>query len=150
MVFMLRIEKILWITIQIDNKWKSKLLSTSRKFQGVWGNAAGCFSIDNMFLGKKYWFCFRRKLEEESERQKEEEKRLSKIKLQLELEQKKAEEAARKRAEEERKRQAIQEKLKQISPCPAGFTWHKEPGGWRCAGGSHFVSDKELNDRFTY
>ena len=63
---------------------------------------------------------------------------------------KKAEEAARKRAEEEKKRQAIQEKLKQISPCPAGFAWHKVGGGWRCAGGSHFVSDRKLNDHFTY
>lgn len=73
-----------------------------------------------------------------------------KIKPGLELERKKAEEAARKRAEEEKKRQAIQEKLKQISPCPAGFAWHKVGGGWRCAGGSHFVSDRKLNDHFTY
>ena len=73
-----------------------------------------------------------------------------KIKLQLELEQKKAEAAARKRAEEERRRQAIQKKLKQISPCPAGYSWRKEAGGWRCAGGSHFVSDKKLNEQFTY
>ena len=73
-----------------------------------------------------------------------------KIKLQLELEQEKAEAAARKRAEEERRRQAFQKKLKQISPCPAGLSWNKEAGGWRCAGGGHFVSDEELNDQFTY
>ena len=73
-----------------------------------------------------------------------------KIKLQLELERKKAEEDARKRAEEERKLQAIQEKLKQISPCPAGFAWHQVGGGWRCSAGGHFVSNRELNDHFTY
>ena len=72
------------------------------------------------------------------------------IKRQLELERKKAEEAARKRAEDERKRQAIQEKLKRISPCPAGFVWSKVVGGWRCSAGGHFVSDRKLNDQFTH
>ena len=95
-------------------------------------------------------FLFRRKLEEDRERQRKEEGRLLKIKRQLELERRKAEEAARKRVEDERKHQAIQEKLKQISPCPAGFAWLKVGGGWRCSAGGHFVSDQKLNDHFTY
>jgi hypothetical protein len=28
--------------------------------------------------------------------------------------------------------------------CPQGFAWHKTDDGWRCAGGSHFLSFKQL------
>ncbi|CAK0788469.1 unnamed protein product [Prorocentrum cordatum] len=59
------------------------------------------------------------------------------------------EEAEARRREEERRRQAVQERLRQISPCPAGFTWYKSGGGWRCGGGSHFVSDAELGRSFS-
>ncbi|KAI8896070.1 hypothetical protein BC833DRAFT_515115, partial [Globomyces pollinis-pini] len=45
---------------------------------------------------------------------------------------------------ENRCREAVQEKLRQISPCPAGFTWIQVSGGWRCGGGSHYVSDAQL------
>jgi SpoVK/Ycf46/Vps4 family AAA+-type ATPase len=38
----------------------------------------------------------------------------------------------------------IQEKLKQAGTCPMGFTWHPCGNGWRCAGGSHFISSAEL------
>jgi len=58
-------------------------------------------------------------------------------------------EAEERRREEERKKQAIQEALRRISPCPAGFQWYKCGTGWRCGGGSHFVSDAELNGNFT-
>lgn len=89
-------------------------------------------------------------MQEDSERQKNEEERLLKIKLQLELEQRRAEEERERRAKEERERQALQEKLKKISSCPAGFNWYKHGFGWRCGGGSHFVSDKQLGDHFTH
>ena len=87
---------------------------------------------------------------EERERQKREEERLRQLQLEILRKQKEREDAERKRAEEQRKQQAIQEKLKQISPCPAGYNWNKVGGGWRCRGGSHFVSDKQLNDQFTF
>uniref|UniRef100_A0A0G4I8T0 AAA+ ATPase domain-containing protein n=1 Tax=Chromera velia CCMP2878 TaxID=1169474 RepID=A0A0G4I8T0_9ALVE len=51
------------------------------------------------------------------------------------------EDAERRRQERLKQEQAIKEKLRQISPCPAGFQWHRQGGGWRCGGGSHFVSD---------
>ncbi|TDH66050.1 hypothetical protein CCR75_007122 [Bremia lactucae] len=52
-------------------------------------------------------------------------------------------------AEERRRVAAIQEKIRQICPCPAGFQWFKNGSGWRCGGGSHFVSDAQLNSQFT-
>ncbi len=51
-------------------------------------------------------------------------------------------------AEELRKQQAMQERIRRLCPCPAGFTWTKVSGGWRCAGGAHFVTDKQLEANF--
>ncbi|CAI5738661.1 unnamed protein product [Peronospora destructor] len=51
--------------------------------------------------------------------------------------------------EERRRAEAIQEKIRQICPCPAGFNWYKSGSRWRCGGGSHFVSDAQLNRQFT-
>lgn len=39
-----------------------------------------------------------------------------------------------------------QERVQAIGKCPMGFTWHKEGGGWRCGGGSHFVSDMDIQN----
>ncbi len=44
---------------------------------------------------------------------------------------------ARRRAEERR----VQEVLQRAGRCPAGFDWYPEGGGYRCRGGSHFVSN---------
>ncbi|KAJ3408103.1 hypothetical protein HDV05_005146 [Chytridiales sp. JEL 0842] len=44
---------------------------------------------------------------------------------------------------------AIQENIRKIMPCPMGFAWSKVGGGWRCAGGSHYVSDAQLAAQFT-
>lgn len=53
-------------------------------------------------------------------------------------------------AEEQRRKEIIKQKLRAIGNCPAGYVWHKVGAGWRCAGGSHFVSDAELNRSFGY
>ena len=61
--------------------------------------------------------------------------------------------AEEKHRQELREKQAIQEKLRRISPCPMGFQWSKVGGGWRCGGGSHFVSNAQLHQgssRFEY
>jgi myosin heavy subunit len=38
----------------------------------------------------------------------------------------------------------VRDILKELGKCPAGFDWNKIPGGWKCAGGTHFVSDSEV------
>ena len=48
-------------------------------------------------------------------------------------------------AEAERAREVTAEatrqaKLQSMGPCPAGYAWHREGGGWRCNGGSHTLS----------
>jgi hypothetical protein len=54
-------------------------------------------------------------------------------------------EAKAKKAMEEKRREAeAQKKLRQMGVCVAGFRWIKQQGGYRCAGGSHFVSDASL------
>ena len=37
----------------------------------------------------------------------------------------------------------ILQRLRDLGPCPAGFSWHREGAGWRCGGGSHFVHDDD-------
>ncbi|KAF8436537.1 P-loop containing nucleoside triphosphate hydrolase protein [Boletus edulis BED1] len=57
------------------------------------------------------------------------------------------EELRRKRQEEARRAQSEQEirrKLQRSGRCPMGYRWVKQVGGWRCEGGSHFVSDGQL------
>jgi len=50
------------------------------------------------------------------------------------------EDAERRRKEESQ----VQTKLRDMGVCIAGYRWIKQNGGYRCAGGSHFVSNSEL------
>ncbi|KAM3560257.1 hypothetical protein ARSEF4850_003737 [Beauveria asiatica] len=46
--------------------------------------------------------------------------------------------------EEERKKEAeTRKKLQMQGRCPVGYEWIRQASGWRCAGGSHFMSDGE-------
>ena len=47
-------------------------------------------------------------------------------------------------AERRKKEREAQQKLRQMGVCPVGYRWIKQASGYRCAGGSHFVSDAEL------
>jgi Holliday junction resolvasome RuvABC ATP-dependent DNA helicase subunit len=49
--------------------------------------------------------------------------------------------------EERRKKQAeARKKLAAGGLCPMGYAWIAQGGGYRCAGGSHFVSDGQLGE----
>ncbi|KAK4611584.1 NFX1-type zinc finger-containing protein 1 [Fulvia fulva] len=84
--------------------------------------------------------------EREFERLKDEERKLrawlkacADAKRQKELEEI---ERKRKEAEEKRRKEALaQKKLEQMGCCPVGYQWIKQQGGWRCAGGSHWMDD---------
>ncbi|KAK4061577.1 uncharacterized protein Triagg1_10286 [Trichoderma aggressivum f. europaeum] len=72
--------------------------------------------------------------------------------LKLEEAKKKAEAAREKilrqliEQEERRKKEvAKQAKIRALGICPAGFDWIKQNGGYRCSGGSHFLSDAEID-----
>ncbi|KAI5926117.1 P-loop containing nucleoside triphosphate hydrolase protein [Camillea tinctor] len=55
--------------------------------------------------------------------------------------------AARAKQEQEeraKREKALKEKLAQSGRCPMGYEWIPQSGGYRCAGGSHFVSSGEL------
>ena len=45
---------------------------------------------------------------------------------------------------ERKKEEAAQRKLRTLGVCVAGFRWIKQAGGYRCAGGAHYVSDAHL------
>lgn len=49
------------------------------------------------------------------------------------------EEEARRNKEAEMKK-----KLELAGRCPVGFAWIRQEAGWRCAGGSHFIGEKDV------
>ncbi|KXT02382.1 hypothetical protein AC578_230 [Pseudocercospora eumusae] len=62
---------------------------------------------------------------------------------------KELEELERKRkeaAERARRRKKAQEALARSGRCPAGYQWIQQSGGYRCAGGSHWLGDAEVDD----
>ncbi|TFY66383.1 hypothetical protein EVG20_g4700 [Dentipellis fragilis] len=73
-------------------------------------------------------------------------KQLAEERARTERKRRAAELAARQQREEQaRRREALaQEKLRSMGVCVAGFQWIKMAGGYRCAGGSHFISDAQL------
>ncbi|KAK8123367.1 hypothetical protein PG999_003285 [Apiospora kogelbergensis] len=57
------------------------------------------------------------------------------------------EKIVRRLLEEDRKRkeeEAFKTKLKQMGVCPMGYSWIKQDSGYRCAGGSHFVTEEAM------
>ncbi|KAF8523225.1 P-loop containing nucleoside triphosphate hydrolase protein [Gautieria morchelliformis] len=84
-------------------------------------------------------------LDDELKRRHEEE-RLKLLAAKVEREKIVAElEEKRRKALEERKQEAqVQAKLRAMGVCVAGFRWIKQSMGYRCAGGSHFISNAEL------
>ena len=75
-----------------------------------------------------------------------EEERLREAAARAERARKAAELKAKEEAERSRRQQEAkaQEKLRHMGVCPVGYRWIKQAGGYRCAGGSHFVTDSQL------
>lgn len=67
------------------------------------------------------------------------EARAERERIQREVERMQREEGAQRRQEEQ-----AQVKLRQMGVCPVGFRWIKQDGGYRCAGGSHWVGNASL------
>lgn len=75
----------------------------------------------------------------EEARLKEEDARIAVEKARAELERLRRVETTRKQDEVR-----MQTRLQQIGKCVAGFQWIQQPGGYRCTGGSHFVTNEQL------
>lgn len=75
-----------------------------------------------------------------------EEARIRELEAQAERERIRKEWERRKKEEEERrkKEEVVQSQLRELGVCVVGFRWIKQAGGYRCAGGSHWVDDSKL------
>lgn len=81
----------------------------------------------------------------------EERKRYERERLRRELERRAIEDEAdrilKQREQEQQRRkqeQKAQQKLRDMGVCPVGYRWNKQASGYRCAGGSHYVSNNQL------
>ncbi|KAJ6494824.1 P-loop containing nucleoside triphosphate hydrolase protein [Mycena vitilis] len=82
----------------------------------------------------------------EEMKRKLEEIRLRELKAKEERERRARELEAQREAErlERQKEAKAQAKLRDLGVCVAGFRWQKQGGGYRCAGGAHFVTNAQL------
>ena len=83
---------------------------------------------------------------DEEERRRHEQERLRR-ELERRAKEEELDRIRRQREEEEQRRkqeQAVQQKLQDMGVCCQGFRWIKQTSGYRCAGGSHYVSNTEL------
>lgn len=72
-----------------------------------------------------------------------ERRRLEELKRRARLEELRREREEKDKARREEQR--IQQKLRQMGVCVAGFRWIKQASGYRCAGGSHYISNEALD-----
>ncbi|KAJ3016332.1 UNVERIFIED_CONTAM: hypothetical protein HDU68_012270 [Siphonaria sp. JEL0065] len=90
----------------------------------------------------------KQKRREELERQKRELEELKRLSDERER-QRLIQEVEKKIREKSKKEQEMQERIRRICLCPAGYQWAKVHGGWRCGGGAHLVTDAQLESHFT-
>ena len=76
--------------------------------------------------------------DEEERRQREQER------IKAELERRRNELLEKEVEARKEKERAAQKKLQQLGCCPMGFMWMRQGGGYRCAGGSHWLDDAVL------
>lgn len=88
-----------------------------------------------------------RRAEEECERNHKELIQASKAATLRDEERKKILKRLLEEEEHRKKQEAAKKKLEAQGLCPVGYTWIRQASGYRCAGGSHFVSDAQLSDK---
>lgn len=88
----------------------------------------------------------RRRFEKLAEKRKrEEEEARRRAELQRRRKELEEIERRRKKMEEERKKEAKKQVcLRMMGVCCQGYVWRKQSGGYRCAGGAHWVSDGDI------
>ncbi|KAM3512419.1 hypothetical protein MY11210_003909 [Beauveria gryllotalpidicola] len=105
----------------------------------------GCVAIRDVGVSDEVWEQLQ--LDAQAEQQREGE-----YQAKLRAKNEAADEALRERIikelieEEERRQKEAEMKKKLEGRCPMGYHWIRQEGGWRCAGGSHFVSEMELKN----
>ena len=134
--------------VVVENEWKTKVYyHPRRKIIAEWDVCAKApvhAGITKVSAGA----IEKRKTEEET-RARIERKRQEKERKRLEEERKKREELEKQMNVPQGGTVKISDpqkaaKLQKHSGCDQGFEWKKESGGWRCAGGGHFISDAQF------
>lgn len=76
----------------------------------------------------------------------QEQARIKELTMRAERErrQRECEKAEREARERRRKEEAVQRKLREVGNCVMGFRWINQGNGYRCAGGTHFVTNAHL------
>ncbi|KAF2471116.1 P-loop containing nucleoside triphosphate hydrolase protein [Lindgomyces ingoldianus] len=83
---------------------------------------------------------------DDEERRRVEAERIRRV-LEMRKQQEMLVELERRRQEAEKAREkeiVVQRKLRNLGVCVQGFRWIKQAGGYRCAGGAHFVTNAQL------
>ncbi|KAI1122113.1 P-loop containing nucleoside triphosphate hydrolase protein [Nemania abortiva] len=83
----------------------------------------------------------RRDIEEQLRKEKQRMEAILKAKREAEEKLRKAQEEAEKKKRQEA---MVQKKIRDMGICPQGFRWIREGGGYRCAGGAHYLSNYQL------
>ncbi|KAL9637354.1 MAG: hypothetical protein Q9164_002237 [Protoblastenia rupestris] len=141
----------IWLQLQaniaaeesVQQETQERLMAQDREIQAQ--QQLERAKLDEMRKLERLMLQAERERKEELERKYEEEKQkaLATLKARRAAEERRRkalEEAERKKRQEE----AIQKKLQDLGVCPMGFRWIKQYDGYRCTGGSHFISNVQL------
>ncbi|KAF1974109.1 P-loop containing nucleoside triphosphate hydrolase protein [Bimuria novae-zelandiae CBS 107.79] len=75
----------------------------------------------------------------------EERRKIEQKRIEAELERRRKEEEfieMEKQRELEKRRQT---KIRKMGPCPAGYQWTRQAAGYRCSGGSHYITEDQVD-----